>query len=111
MEIGCESREPVEDLSCCANQEFAEDWFQVRDRGVEPQEERRGEDEHPADSLAMDVYPDGLLPSFFEKEEEMIVVDLHTVFLLLDDNESQFSSFPESIDLTEMLKQLLVPNS
>lgn len=41
----------------------------------------------------------------------MIVVDLQTVFLLLDDNESQFSSFPESIDLTEMLKQLLVPNS
>lgn len=58
----------------------------------------------------MDVYPDGLLPSFFEKEEEMIVVDLQTVFLLLDDNESQFSSLPESIDLTEMLKQLLVPN-
>lgn len=40
----------------------------------------------------------------------MIVVDLQTVFLLLDDNESQFSSLPESIDLTEMLKQLLVPN-
>lgn len=107
VEVCRESRNHMEDLSCCSNQEFPDDWFQVSDRGEEFAEE---EDEHPSDSLAMDVYPDGVVSSYFEKEEEKIMVNLETVFLLLDDNESRFSSLPESIDLPGMLKQLLVPN-
>ena len=85
----CEgSRELLDDLSCCSNQEFEEEWFEVGDRGMES----TGEEEHPADSLGMDTSPDGLVSSYFEKEGDRVTVDLETVFLLLDDNESQFST-------------------
>ena len=40
----------------------------------------------------MDTSPDGLVSSYFEKEGDRVTVDLETVFLLLDDNESQFST-------------------
>ena len=40
----------------------------------------------------MDTSPDGLVSSYFEKEGDRVIVDLETVFLLLDDNESQFST-------------------
>ncbi|KAJ7375287.1 hypothetical protein OS493_002035 [Desmophyllum pertusum] len=87
-----------------AVEEFEEEWFQMSDQGAELMEEGE-EDEHPSDSLAMDEYPDGLVSSFFEKEEEKVVVDLEMVFLFLDD-ESQFTCLPDSLDLTKMIKQL-----
>ena len=102
----CEgSRELLDDLSCCSNQEFEEEWFEVGDRGMES----TGEEEHPADSLGMDTSPDGLVSSYFEKEGDRVIVDLETVFLLLDD-ESQFSTPPESVDLTNLVKELLIPD-
>lgn len=109
LEVCSESRNHMENLSCSSNQEFPDDWFQVSDRGVELMEEGE-EDVHPSDSLGMDVYPDGLVSSFFEKEKEKVEVNLETVFLLLDDHESQFSRLPEGIDLKQMMKKLLVPN-
>lgn len=100
---GASPREHMEDFSCCSNQEFEEEWFQMSDQGAELMEEGE-EDEHPSDSLAMDEYPDGLVSSFFEKEEK-VVVDLEMVFLFLDD-EFQFTCLPDSLDLTKMIKQL-----
>ena len=103
----CEgSRELLDDLSCCSNQEFEEEWFEVGDRGMES----TGEEEHPADSLGMDTSPDGLVSSYFEKKGDRVIADLGTVFLLLDDNESQFSTPPESVDLTNLVKELLIPD-
>ena len=79
LEVCSETREHLDGLSCCENQEFAEDWFKVSDCGEEICEDGK-EDEHPSDSLAMFKYPDGLVSSFFEKEGEKVMVDLETVF-------------------------------
>ena len=38
----------------------------------------------------MDPYPDGLVPSYFERDEDDAVVDFGTVYLALDDKENQF---------------------
>ena len=39
----------------------------------------------------MDTYPDGLVSSYFDGDDDNSPVDLGAVFLALDERESQFS--------------------
>lgn len=77
------------------NQEFGEEWFAVSVRGVELTGE---EQEHPSDSLGMENSPDELVSSYFETEEDRVEVDLESIFLRIDDSQSQFSTPPESVN-------------
>ena len=74
--------------------------FSVCDFGDEFGEEDAGAPEE----LPVDAYPDGLVSSYFDRENDNAVVDLGSVFLALEEKESQFSEPPNEFDLLQLLK-------
>ena len=53
--------------------------------------------------MPVDVDPDDLVSSYFEKEDDEVIVDLGTVFLTLDTSESEFSCLPEHFYIVRSL--------
>ena len=100
-------KEGVADLSCCRNQLLGKEHFLLKDVGEHGDEE---DDPDAPESLAMDKYPNGLVSSFFENDLDNVKVDLETIFLILDENESEFSRPPDAKTIEEMLQQMIIPN-
>ncbi|KAL9967257.1 hypothetical protein ACROYT_G025442 [Oculina patagonica] len=99
LEVCSHSEEESADLSCCSNQQLDSRFFKVCDFG----EDFGEEDGDAPEVLPIDVYPDGLVSSYFE-EGEMDVVDLATVFVALDNSGSEWSHPPEHFNIVEIFK-------
>ena len=99
------SQDECDDLTCCANQNLNNDLFSVCDFG----EEFGEEDGDAPEALSVDSYPDGLVSSYFDRDDDNAVVDLGAVFLALDEEESQFSEPPNDFDIVQLLKNQKVP--
>ena len=89
------SQDECDDLTCCVNQNLSNDLFTVCDFGDEFGEGDGGAPEE----LPLDAYPDGLVSSYFDRETDNAVVDLGSVFLTLEEKESQFSEPPNDFDI------------
>ena len=103
--VCCDSEEERADLSCCINQQLDSKLFNVCDCG----EDFGEEDGNEPEVMPVDVYPDGLVSSYFEKEDDEVIVDLGTVFFALDTSESEFSCPPEHFDIVQLLTDQRVP--
>ena len=99
------SQDECDDLTCCVNQNLSNDLFTVCDFGEEFGEEDGGAPEE----LSVDAYPDGLVSSYFDRETDNAMVDLGSVFLALEEKESQFSEPPNDFDIVQLLKNQKVP--
>ena len=99
------SQDECDDLTCCVNQNLSNDLFSVCDFGEEFGEEDGGVPEE----LPVDAYPDGLVSSYFDRETDHAVVDVGSVFLALEEKESQFSEPPNDFDIVQLLKNQKVP--
>ena len=99
------SQDECDDLTCCVNQNLSNDLFSVCDFGEEFGEEDGGAPEE----LPVDAYPDGLVSSYFDRETDHAVVDVGSVFLALEEKESQFSEPPNDFDTVQLLKYQKVP--
>ena len=99
------SQDECDDLTCCVNQILSNDLFTVCDFGEEFGEEDGGAPEE----LSVDAYPDGLVSSYFDRETDNAMVDLGSVFLALEEKESQFSEPPDDFDIVQLLKNQKVP--
>jgi len=82
-----DSQDKCDELTCCVNQNLNNDLFSVCDFG----EEFGEEDRDAPEVLSVDSHPDGLVSSYFDREDDNAIVDLGAVFLALDEKESQFS--------------------
>lgn len=102
----CEnSSEEHADLTCCVNQHLKKEMFKVCDVG----EEFGEEDADAPEVLPVDSYPDGLVSSYFEKDEDVVITDLGTVYLALEESEHELSQPPEHFDIVKMLREQSVP--
>ena len=99
------SQEECDDLTCCRNQHLSSKLFSVGEVG-----ENFGEEDGDAhESLPVDPYPDGLVQSYFERDEDDAVVDLGMVYLALDDKDNQFQGPPSDFNIVEILNKQKVP--
>lgn len=72
--------------------------------------ENFGEEDGDAhESLPVDPYSDGLVQSYFDRDEDDAVVDLGAVYLALGDKENQFQEPPSDFDIGEILNKQKVP--
>lgn len=92
-------KEECADHSCCSNQQLDKELFTVNDIGEELVE---GDADAP-EAMAMHVYPYGLVRFFFERENENGIVDLQSVFLILDESDSEFRCPPDNLGRWESI--------
>lgn len=98
------------DLSCCSDQQLREEHFIVSDRNGEELADNDDVYLHGYETLAMERYADGNICSFFEREDDNVVIDLETVLVMLDVGEAQFSSPAEYVDLRQLASGMEMPN-
>ena len=102
----CEnSQAQCSDLSCCVNWDLTSDFFKVSDLGAEFGEG----DGDASEILLVDSYSDGLVSSYFEREDDNKFVDLGAVFLNLDEGENELSQSPDDFDICKVLQNQTVP--
>ena len=95
LEVCSHSEEESADLTCCVFQQLDRRIFNVCDYW----EDFGEEDGDAPEVLPVDVYPDGLVSSYFEKDGDDIVVDLATVFEALSENENELNHPPEHFNI------------
>ena len=105
LEVCSHSEEESADLTCCVNQQLDRRIFNVCDYG----EDFGEEDCDAPEVLPVDAYPDGLVSSFFEKDDDKMVVDLATVFGALSENENELNHPPDHFNIVEILGKKRIP--
>ena len=96
---------PVENLSCCRHHVLPEQYFLASDDGLGGGEDFDEYDD-PHESVGN---MDGLVQSYFERDEDEVVLDLANVLLVLESEMSQVKP-PEDISSEDMLNRIRPPN-
>lgn len=98
------TQEECPDLTCCVNQNLNSDLFEVSDI----REEFGEENGDAPESLPVDSYLNGLVASYFKKEDDKISVDLGAVFLDLEESENELSRPPDDFDTCQVMQSCRV---
>ena len=91
-----------EDLRCCRNKELCEDFFEVKDKYAIEEKDCDETFNFPSE------LNDGLVASYFERADDEPVIDLVQVYGELSKPDSELSSPPPSIAVSEMLASMRV---
>ena len=102
-----QSQEESPDLTCCVNRDINIDLFKVSDIGDDFGEE----DGDAPESIPVDNYPDGLVASYFEREDDKIFVELGDVCLDLEESENELSRPRDDFDICQVLRSQAVPET
>lgn len=98
--------EVVEDSCRCCNQKYIEQMlFAVCDKGEEYCDERDA-----PESLEVDASPDGLVLSFFEHEDDDVIVDLALMYGTLEEHEEELSCLQADINIIQQVQEGMVPS-
>lgn len=90
---------------CCNQRDLEERFFEVCDKGEEYCEDRGA-----PESLEVDANPDRLVLSFFEHEDDDIIVDLAQLYGTLEEHEEEISRLPENIDVPRLVEEGIIPS-
>lgn len=103
FDITCHG-EVCADKSCCRNKELPEECFKVTPDAYISESGHVTDD----DFIFPDDMFDGVVTSYFERENVNVVEDLGTVYGILKQHESQYAQPPESFDIDALLTSLFV---
>lgn len=86
---------------CCNQRDLEERFFEVCDKGEEYCEDRGA-----PESLEVHANPDRLVLSFFEHEDDDIIVDLAQLYGTLEEHEEKIGRLPENIDVPRLVEDM-----
>ena len=91
-----------EDLRCCRNKELCEDFFEVKDKYAIEEKDCDETFNFPSE------LNDGLVASYFKRDDDESVIDIVQVYGELSKPDSELSSPPPSIAVSKMLASMKV---
>ena len=97
---------PIDNFCCCHSQVLPKDYFLVTDDGLEDEDVSSNDDDHLDDHAdQMECNADGMVQSYFERDEDEVVLDLANALLTIETEMSQVNP-PDDISDRVILNEI-----
>lgn len=94
---------PIDNFCCCCSQVLPKDYFLVTDDGLEDEDVSYNDDDHLDDHVPGNA--DGMVQSYFERDEDEVVLDLANALLIMETEMSQVNP-PDDISDRVILNEI-----